>query len=93
MKSNTLKNEKREEHCSSFFCFRVKSGDFCPKHLCYSECKVNCIYSKFVRKEETGMANKFQTNQQGVIKAPNPVRGDPGSTTKTGTDLRVKQGK
>lgn len=39
------------------------------------------------------MANKFQTNQQGVIKAPNPVKGDPSSTTKTGTDLRVKQGK
>lgn len=39
------------------------------------------------------MASKFATNQSGVIKAPNPVKGDPKSTTKTGNDLRVKQGK
>ena len=39
------------------------------------------------------MGNKYATNQVGVIKAPNPVKGDPKADQKTGEDLRVKQGK
>lgn len=37
------------------------------------------------------MANKYQNNQQGVIKAPNAVKNDPKSDKKVGNDLRVKQ--